>query len=91
MRNLANIFTLNFSKFTQVYLFMSNLVIFTFGCAESLLLCTGFSLVAASRGYSLLVGHGLLITVASFVAEHMGSRAQGLRWLQGSLAEVSKL
>ena len=74
-----------------MFCFNNFIYIFTFGCAESLLLCTGFSLVAANRGYSLLVGHGLLITVASFVAEHMGSRAQGLRWLQGSLAEVSKL
>ena len=29
-----------------------------------------FSLVPASRGYSLLVVHGLLIRVASLVAEH---------------------
>ena len=31
--------------------------------------CVGFSLVAVSRGYSL-VEHGLLIVVASLVAEH---------------------
>ena len=30
------------------------LFIFIFGCVGSLLLCTGFSLVAASRGYSSL-------------------------------------
>ena len=29
-----------------------------------------FSLVAVSRGYSLAVMHGLLIEVASLVAEH---------------------
>ena len=29
-----------------------------------------FSLVAASRGYSLAVVHGLLIAVASLAAEH---------------------
>ena len=28
------------------------------------------SLVAAAGGYSLVVGHGLLIAVASLVAEH---------------------
>ena len=30
----------------------------------------GLSLVAPSRGYSQVVGHGLFIMVASFVAEH---------------------
>ena len=30
----------------------------------------GFSLVAVSRGYSLVAMHGLLITAASLVAEH---------------------
>ena len=30
----------------------------------------GLSLVAASRGYSLLRLHGLLLAVASLVAEH---------------------
>jgi len=32
--------------------------------------CEGFSLVVASRGYSLVTVRGLLITVASLVAEH---------------------
>ena len=32
--------------------------------------CTNFSLVAVSRGYSLVAVHGLLIVVASLVAEH---------------------
>ena len=32
--------------------------------------CVGFSLVAASGGYSLVVLHGLLIVVASLVGEH---------------------
>ena len=31
--------------------------------------CSGFSLVAASRGYSLIEVHGLLIVVAALVAE----------------------
>ena len=32
--------------------------------------CTGFSLVAASGGYSVIAVVGLLIVVASVVAEH---------------------
>ena len=32
--------------------------------------CTGFSLVAVSRGYSLVAMHRLLIVVASLVVEH---------------------
>ena len=32
--------------------------------------CTGFSLVVASRGYSLVAVHRLLIVVASLVVEH---------------------
>ena len=39
-----------------------------FGCAGSSLLC-GLSLVAASRAYSVVAVHGLLIAVASLVAE----------------------
>ena len=39
--------------------------------------CTGFSLVAASRG-TLVVVHGLLITVASLVVER-GLQAYGLQ------------
>ena len=32
--------------------------------------CMGFSLAAVSRGYSVVVVHGLLIAVASLVAQH---------------------
>ena len=42
---------------------------FFFGCAGSSLLRSGFSLVAASRGYFVAVRR-LLIAVASLVAEH---------------------
>ena len=42
---------------------------FVFGCARSSLLCGGFSLVAASGGYSAVAMHGLLLVVASLVAE----------------------
>ena len=41
--------------------------LFIFGCTGSLWLCKGFSLIAACRGYSLIVMHGLLISVASLV------------------------
>ena len=51
---------LNFSNF------LKNL--FIFGCVGSLLLHAGFSLVAASGGYSVVV-HRLLIAVTSLVAE----------------------
>ena len=40
--------------------------------------CLGFSLVVESRGYSLVVVHGLLIAVTSVVLER-GSRALRLR------------
>ena len=46
------------------------LVLFIFGCAGSLLLHPGPSLVAASRGYTLAVALELHIEVASLVAEH---------------------
>ena len=36
----------------------------------SLHCCTGFSLVARSRGYSLVLEFGLLIVLASLFAEH---------------------
>ena len=39
------------------------------GCAGSLLLCRLY-LVSRSKGYSLAVVRGLLIAVASLVAEH---------------------
>ena len=43
--------------------------LFIYGCAGFLLLCR-LSLVAASRGYSLVAVRGLLIAVASLIAEH---------------------
>ena len=33
--------------------------------------CIGFSLAVARRSYFLVVVHGLLITVASLIAEHV--------------------
>ena len=41
-----------------------------FGYAWSLLLHQGFSLIAASRGYSLVVAHELLIAVDSLAGVH---------------------
>ena len=49
------------SFFLSIYVFLSML---SFCC------CAGFSLVVASRGYTLVVVRGLLIVVASLVAEH---------------------
>ena len=45
-------------------------ITFVYDCTGSSLLCTGFSLVAASGGYSLAVVLGLLMAVASLAAEH---------------------
>ena len=43
-------------------------IFLSFGCAGSSLLC-GLSLVAASRGYSLVAVWGLLVAVVSLVVE----------------------
>ena len=45
------------------------LILFIFHCSESLA-ALGLSLVAANGGYSVVVVHGLLIVVISFVVEH---------------------
>ena len=44
--------------------------LFIFGCAGFFVAACGLSLVIASRGYSLVAMHGLLIAVASLLAEH---------------------
>ena len=51
----------------KFYLFLINL--FIFGCAGSLLLW-GFYIVAMNGGYSRVSVCGLLIAVASLVADH---------------------
>ena len=51
------------------FFFNKFIYLFIYGCIVSSLLCTGFSLVAASGGYSVSV-HWLLTVVASLVAEH---------------------
>ena len=75
-------FSIFFNKF--IYLFI-------FGCVGSSLLPAGFSLVAASGGYSLLRCAGfslqwLLIAVASLIAKHrlQACRLQQL-WHTGSV------
>ena len=50
--------------------------LFIFGCAGSSFAVCRLSLVAASRGYSLVVVCGLLIVVASVVAEQRLCSAQ---------------
>ena len=49
-------------------------------CVLRLRCCVGFSLAVAGWSYSLVLVHGLLIVVASPVAEH-DSRVCGLQWL----------
>ena len=44
--------------------------VFFFLAMLGLRCCTGFSLIAASGGYSLVAVCGLLVVVASLVAEH---------------------
>ena len=55
-------FSLSLLKNNFIYLLIS-------GCA-GFCCCSGSSLVAASRNYSLVAVPGLLIVVASLVAEH---------------------
>ena len=52
------------------FLFFTVLLIISFWAGLGLHCCAGFSLVAASRGYSLVVVRGLLIAVGSFVQKH---------------------
>ena len=54
--------TLYFNSLLLLYLFV-------FGCAGTLLLC-GLSLLEVTRGYSIAVLPGFLITLVSLGAEH---------------------
>ena len=45
-------------------------IAFIFGCAEFFVAAQAFLLVAGSGGYSPILVHELLISVASLVAEH---------------------
>ena len=55
------------SSFVLWFVCFFNLFIFIFCCAGSSLLCKGFSLVAESGGFSLVVVGRLSVTVASLV------------------------
>ena len=65
-------FTKDFSDDRVVYEFFFKINYLIFACVGSLLLqgFFVFSLVAVSRGYSLVAVLGLLIAVAFLVAEH---------------------
>ena len=52
----------------ELYIYIK-ICLFVYDCAGSSLLCR-LSLAAASRGYCLAVVHGLLIAIASLVAQH---------------------
>ena len=56
--------------FLALLLFLISPVLILFLAVLGRLCCMGFPLVAASRGCSLVLVHGLLIVVASLVAEH---------------------
>ena len=45
-------------------------VTYFFSAVPGLVAASGFSLVAVSRGYTVVVLHRLLVAAASFVAEH---------------------
>ena len=51
-------------------LYFLRFIYFIFGCPGSSSLCVGFSQLVMSRGYSLVAAQGLLIMMASLVAEH---------------------
>ena len=54
----------------QRWCFFLQFILFLFLAVLDLLCCSGFSLGAASAGDSLVAMCGLLIAVASLVAEH---------------------
>ena len=59
-----------FSEMVSISFFLRINCIYLFMAAVGLRCCAGFSLVVASRGCSVVVVRGLLILVASLVAEH---------------------
>ena len=76
-----------------LFLFFKIIIfIWLFLAVLGLCCCTGFPLVAASGGHSLVALCRLLLAVASFVAEH---RLQGVQtsimWLLGSRARTEQL
>ena len=67
---LVFFFLAYFSLYNQLQFTFSSSQFCLFLAMLDLCCCEGFSLVVVSRGYSLFVVHGLLIAVASLVAEH---------------------
>ena len=78
-----------FPAFVEKYVADIFFLFFKYLAASGLHCCTGFSLVAASRGYSSVAVLGLVIAVASLL-QSTGSRAHGLQWLRfsGSRAQA---
>ena len=68
-------------------------ILYFFGLHWVFVVAHGLSLAAASGGYSRVVVHGLLIAVASLVAEHELQGLPGLQelWLGGSVVAVPRL
>ena len=64
--------------------------IYLFLAVLDLRCCSGFSLLAASGGYSLVVVHGLLILMVSLAVEACRIAARGLS-SRGSLALEHRL
>ena len=57
-------------NFIYIYILLLLLLLLLFLAVLVLCCCAGFSLIAASGGYSLAVVPGLLIVLASLLAEH---------------------
>ena len=87
----------SFFFFFKIYLFY--FIYFIFGCVGSFLLHAGFSLVAASGGYSLLQCAGFslqwLLLLWSTGSRHVGFSRCGMQaqqlWLLGSRAQAQQL
>ena len=70
------------------YLFRNNVIdVFIYGCAD-LHYCTGFSLVVASGGYSLVVEYGLPVTVLLLLQGFSRACGPQYLWLPGSRAQA---
>ena len=79
---VVNCFSLKTSN-GSIFFFFNFIYLFIFGCVGSSLLCEGFSLVAASGGYSLLqcMGFSLqwLLLLQSTGPRRMGFSSCGTR------------
>ena len=77
------------SNLPVFFFYFKKIFIYLFLAGLGLHCCADFSLVAGSRGYSTVAVRGLLIAVASLVAEHV-LQVYRLLWLQflGSRAQT---